>query len=51
MILGTLFGHKRIGVYLSKPLVSGICLQHCFCLDMDTGILEQLEIMFLSIGK
>jgi len=40
MILGTLFGHKRIGVYLSKPLVSGISLQHCFCLDMDTGILE-----------
>lgn len=40
MILGTLFWHKRIGVYLSKPLVSGICHQHCFCFDMDTGILE-----------
>ena len=51
MILGTLFGHKRIGVYLSKPLVSGISLQHCFCLDMDTGILEQLEIVLLSVGE
>ena len=40
MILGTLFWHKRIGVYPGKTLVSGIRLQHRFSLDMDTGILE-----------
>ncbi len=39
-VLGTLFWQKRIGVYLSKPLVSGVCLQHSFCLDMDMRILE-----------
>lgn len=40
MILGTLFRQKRIGVYQGKALVSSICLQHRFCLDMDTRILE-----------
>ena len=40
MILGTLFRQEGIGVYLSKSQVSGIRLQHRFCLDMDTGILE-----------
>ena len=51
MILGTLFRQERIGVYLSKPLVSAVRLQHRFCLDMDTGILEQLEIVLLSVGE
>ena len=40
MMLGRLFRQERIGVYLNKPLVSCICLQHCFGFDMDTGILE-----------
>ena len=40
MILGTLLRQKRIGVYQSKTLVSGICFQYCFCLGMNTGILE-----------
>lgn len=40
MSLGTLFRQKRIGVYQGKTLVSGIRLQHRFCLDMDTRILE-----------
>ena len=40
MILGALFRQKRIGVYQCKALVSGIRLQHRFCLDMDTRILE-----------
>ncbi len=40
MMLGTFFGQKGIGMYLSKPLAAGIRLQHCFCLDMDTRILE-----------
>ena len=39
-IHGTLFRQEGIGVYLDKPLVSSICLQLCFCLDMETGILE-----------
>ena len=43
MILGALFRQEGIGVNLSKSLVSAIRLQHRFCLDMDTGILEQLE--------
>ena len=51
MILGSLFGQKRIDMYLSKPLVSCICLQHGFCHGMDAGILEQLEIVLLSAGK
>ena len=40
MIPGTLFRQKGIGAYLSKSLVSAVRLQHRFCLDMDTGILE-----------
>ncbi len=40
MMLGTLFWQEGIRVYLSKPLVAGIRLQHRVCLDMDTGILE-----------
>jgi hypothetical protein len=51
MVLGSLFWQKGIGVYLNKPLVSGIRLQQCFCLDMNTGVLEQLEIMLFSVGK
>ena len=38
-------------MYLNKPQVSGIRLQHRFCLDMDTGILEHLEIVLLSVGE
>ena len=51
MILGTLFWQMGISVYLSKPLVSSICLQLRFFLDMGTRILEQLEIVFLSLGN
>ena len=51
MILGTLFRQKRVGVYQSKTLVSGIRLQQRICLGMDTRILEQLEIVLLSVGK
>ena len=40
MMLGTLFWQEGIRVYVSKPLVAGIRLQHRFYLDMDTGILE-----------
>ena len=40
MILGTLFRQEGIGVYLSKSLISSIRLQLCFCLDMETRILE-----------
>ena len=40
MILGTLFRQEGIGVYMGKPLVSGIRLQHRFCLDMDMRVLE-----------
>ncbi len=51
MALGTLFWQKRIGMYLSKPVVSCICLQHGFSHGMDAGIPEQLEIVLLSVGK
>ena len=51
MIPGTLFRQEGTGMYLNKPQVSGIRLQHRFCLDMDTGILEQLEIVLLSVGE
>ena len=51
VILGTLLRQERIGVYLNKSLVSGIRLQRRFRLDMDTGILEQLEIVLLSVRK
>ena len=51
MILGALFRQEGIGMNLSKSLVSAIRLQHRFCLDMDTGILEQLEIVLLSVGE
>ena len=51
MIFGTLFRQERIVVHLSKPLISSVRFQHGFCSDMDMGILEQLEIMFLPIGK
>ena len=51
MILGPLFRQEGIGVYLSQSLISAICLQHRFCLDMDMGILEQLEIVLLSVGE
>ena len=51
MISGTLFRQERIGVHLSKPLISGVRFQRGFYSDMDMGILEQLEIMFLPIGK
>ena len=40
MIFGTLFRQKSIGVYQGKTLVSSIRLQHRFCFDMDTRILE-----------
>ena len=40
MILGALFRQEGISVNLSKSLVSAVRLQHRFCLDMDTGILE-----------
>ena len=51
MIPGTLFRQERIGVHLSKPLISSVRFQHSFCSDLDMGILEKLEIMFLSLGK
>lgn len=51
IILGTLFRQKRIGVYQGKTLISAIRLQHHFCLDMDTRILEELDIVPLSVGK
>ena len=38
-------------MYLNKSQVSAVRLQHRFCLDMDTGILEQLKIVLLSIGE
>lgn len=40
MMLGTLYRQEGIGMYLSKPLIAGVRLQHRFCLDMDIGILE-----------
>lgn len=51
MISGTLFGQERTGMYLSKSLVSGIRFQYDIRLNMSMGILEQPEIMLLSIGK
>ncbi len=51
MLLGTLFRQERMGVELNESLVSRICFQQSFRSDMDTGILEQLEIVFLPIGK
>ena len=34
------YRQEGIGMYLSKPLIAGVRLQHRFCLDMDIGILE-----------
>ena len=51
MILGTLFRQERIGMQLDEPLVSCIRFQQNFRLDMNMGILEQLEIVLLPLGK